>query len=341
MSYRTWTDEQLVSAIKTSKTISEVLRKIGLSSGSGNHQTVRNRIKNLNLDISHFSEVLFGKINSQEKDIKDVLVENSPYRSTTNLKKKLLKHKLLEEKCSKCSITHWNGQKLSLHLDHINGVRDDNRIENLRLLCPNCHSLRKSKTKIKYLKNKPCKCGVKIWERSEMCRKCDAKRNRGKHMKINYPELVTADVSNKGLLQMIADKNCVQVAKQLGVSDNSVRKRIRSVMDEERILEDTKIELEKDKITDKLCKLSSLIVEQELYGNTKYFTELSDDDRKTINKARIIAKKKLWDANSINHIRMKKVDEDNYETNQEDWKSFKEYVDFRKLYKINGESSTK
>ena len=57
-----------------------------------------------------------------------------------HLKERLVKEKYLEYKCAECGITEWNGKPLSLHLDHINGINNDHRIENLRFLCPNCHS---------------------------------------------------------------------------------------------------------------------------------------------------------------------------------------------------------
>jgi 5-methylcytosine-specific restriction endonuclease McrA len=57
-----------------------------------------------------------------------------------NVKRRLLQEGLLRDECYECGITHWFGEKLSLHLDHINGINDDNQLENLRMLCPNCHS---------------------------------------------------------------------------------------------------------------------------------------------------------------------------------------------------------
>lgn len=56
------------------------------------------------------------------------------------LRRRLLQENILRNCCYECGITHWLGQRLSLHLDHINGKSDDSRPENLRLLCPNCHS---------------------------------------------------------------------------------------------------------------------------------------------------------------------------------------------------------
>lgn len=61
-------------------------------------------------------------------------------RSRYNVKLRLLKVGLLKDACAVCELTHWRGRKLSLHIDHINGERNDHRLENLRMLCPNCHS---------------------------------------------------------------------------------------------------------------------------------------------------------------------------------------------------------
>ncbi len=83
-----------------------------------------------------------GDINPRPKEISlDVmLVDSRPQTSRTNLKSKLIKAGILAEECAVCGLSEWLGKKLSLHLDHINGKSKDNRIENLRLLCPNCHS---------------------------------------------------------------------------------------------------------------------------------------------------------------------------------------------------------
>lgn len=67
-------------------------------------------------------------------------MEDSDYLNSWALKKRLLAEGLLEERCAECGISEWNGRPLSLHLDHINGDRRDQRLENLRFLCPNCHS---------------------------------------------------------------------------------------------------------------------------------------------------------------------------------------------------------
>lgn len=72
--------------------------------------------------------------------LKDILVENSTYQ-TSHLKRRLFEQDLLQEQCAWCGLgSSWNGKPISLHLDHINGVNNDHRLINLRVLCPNCHS---------------------------------------------------------------------------------------------------------------------------------------------------------------------------------------------------------
>jgi Zn finger protein HypA/HybF involved in hydrogenase expression len=74
------------------------------------------------------------------KYIDELFTENSPVRREY-IKKIIIKDNLIEYKCSECDLSNmWNNKLLSLHLDHINGIRNDNRIENLRFVCPNCHS---------------------------------------------------------------------------------------------------------------------------------------------------------------------------------------------------------
>ena len=73
--------------------------------------------------------------------MEDILIENSPYHNIYRLKLRLLKEHLLEYKCGICGNKgEWNGFPLTLQLDHINGIHTDHRLENLRFLCPNCHS---------------------------------------------------------------------------------------------------------------------------------------------------------------------------------------------------------
>lgn len=134
------TEQQLRDAIKQSFSYREVARKI-----NSNARIIQRRIKKFSIDISHFTGQghLKGKKNLScppAKPLSEIMVMNSTYVSTYKLKNRMLKEGLIEYKCSICNINNWQGKQLQLHMDHINGINNDHRAENLQLLCPNCHS---------------------------------------------------------------------------------------------------------------------------------------------------------------------------------------------------------
>lgn len=139
---RTYTDEQFIEAVKTSMSYRQVLSKLGLKEAGGNYAVMKNRIKDMGLDTSHMTGQahLKGKTHTyNRRPIEELLVENSNYQSH-KLKLRLLSEGLKQHKCECCGITEWNGQPTPIELDHIDGNRYNNTIENLRILCPNCHA---------------------------------------------------------------------------------------------------------------------------------------------------------------------------------------------------------
>lgn len=134
-------DEQFREIVANSYSYSDCLRALGLGTNGGSSTDVlKRRIQELGCSTEHFNR---GKsIGNQgiKRSLDDILVENSTYTSTTHLKNRLLNAKLLEYKCAICGITEWLNNPISLQLDHKNGNNRDNRLENLRFLCPNCHS---------------------------------------------------------------------------------------------------------------------------------------------------------------------------------------------------------
>lgn len=144
MKQRSWTDNELIEACKTSLSIRQVLMKLNLSPKGGSYKIVKNHIIRLKIDISHFLGMghLKGKTHNWGKAIplNEILVENSKYQSTHHLKNRLLKENIFYQKCYKCGNIDWLGLPISLELEHINGISTDNRLQNLTLLCPNCHS---------------------------------------------------------------------------------------------------------------------------------------------------------------------------------------------------------
>lgn len=136
-------DEQFVELLKKSSTISEVLFKLGytVKGNSWGYSQVKRRMDDLNLDYSIFkgksAVIKTNKLNNVKKE--DILKENCKHQRTV-LRRYVIKNNLIPYKCSICGCTEWQGKTLSLELDHINGINNDNRLENLRFLCPNCHS---------------------------------------------------------------------------------------------------------------------------------------------------------------------------------------------------------
>lgn len=136
-----YTKELMEEAVKNSFSYAEVCRKIGLKPVGSNYKTVKSKIKLYNLDDSHFTGQRWnkGKSNSEETSIyslNDILQKGIIY-SSDSLRKRLIKSELKKNECELC---HISGEDISLELHHINGDHYDNRLENLQILCPNCHS---------------------------------------------------------------------------------------------------------------------------------------------------------------------------------------------------------
>jgi hypothetical protein len=138
-----YTEELLTKVVKKSHYLKEVMENLGIIVGGGNWATVRRKILMYNIDTSHFltkGEAIALKKKPGKLTAKDLLVENCKH-ARSGAKSLIYREGLLPIKCLHCNIEEtWMGKKFSLILDHINGISNDNRIENLRLLCPNCNA---------------------------------------------------------------------------------------------------------------------------------------------------------------------------------------------------------
>jgi Zn finger protein HypA/HybF involved in hydrogenase expression len=223
-----WSSEEFTEVVKKSNTISEVIRYFGCPTNQGHYSRMFHKsVKELNLDISHLingARALLVRSGFQKIPTNEILVSGT-YKNTKNLKDRLIKEELMINHCYDCGIQPvWNGKELKLHLDHINGDNADNRIENLQLLCPNCHSQTDTycgskKKKEKHAYKFVCKTcgGPKKNSKSDECTIC---HNKGQPTKIQWPE-------PELVLQMTNDFGFVGAGKKLGVSDNSIRKFLR------------------------------------------------------------------------------------------------------------------
>jgi predicted RNA-binding Zn-ribbon protein involved in translation (DUF1610 family) len=235
-----YSEEEFRQAIANSLSIRESLGKLGLKPTAGNYITFHKKAKTLEISTKHFKPMARTNTSHPVYALDEILIESSHYTSFDRLKIRLLEAKLLSYECSKCHISEWNNEKISLHLDHINGIRTDNRLENLRFLCPNCHSQtetysgknrgrycehlpnernKEKKQKVpRKINNSTCTdCGIAVERRSKRCRSCSSYVYS--KPKIEWPTL-------EELQQMVQDSSYVSVGKKLGVSDSAVRKHI-------------------------------------------------------------------------------------------------------------------
>ena len=143
-----YTKEWLQELCKDSYSYAEVLRKAGRKQGGGSQNTLKKKIQEFNIDISHFTGMRWQESPNQKPQKKEekytldeVFIKDSPV-SQKVLRGYIKRHSVLEYKCENCGCDgHWQNGIIALEVDHINGDNKDNRIENLHYLCPNCHAL--------------------------------------------------------------------------------------------------------------------------------------------------------------------------------------------------------
>lgn len=125
----------LQKAVDQSANSAQVLESFGLKPGSGNYVTLRKYYKKFGI-VTNFKKCKRTK----QVSINTYFTADSQ-TARASIKRKIIKNKLIPYRCLSCGLSdRWNGQPLSLQLEHINGINNDNRLENLAFICPNCHS---------------------------------------------------------------------------------------------------------------------------------------------------------------------------------------------------------
>jgi 5-methylcytosine-specific restriction endonuclease McrA len=142
-----YTLEEIKEIISKSKSYAEVIRSIGLIPAGGNYKTLQSFVHEYRIDTSHFLGSAWGRgnqldylHNSNRKSLEDVFSGKVAYKSSHKLRLRLIKEGYFEHKCYKCGLKEWQGHEIPLELEHINGDHCDNSLENLIILCPNCHA---------------------------------------------------------------------------------------------------------------------------------------------------------------------------------------------------------
>ena len=239
--------EEFKKIIDKSSSVTEALSHFELSCKGNNYKTLKTRMEEDGLDYAKL--VARGMKTSVKKTMARgplfkiplslILVEGSSY-SRTDLKKRLMKNNILKNKCSICGQEPvWKNKKLTMVLDHINGVSNDNRLENLRLLCPNCNSQTETFAgkNTKYVEKKLDKehtdpdTGV-IWGTSKKtCIQCKktfyTKQRNQKYCSLKCAGMYSRRVEHptkEVLLKLVWKKPTTQLAKDFGVSDKAIEK---------------------------------------------------------------------------------------------------------------------
>jgi hypothetical protein len=135
-------DDEIAHAVARSRSYAQVMARLGIRPG-GTQARLTARVRVLRLDTSHFvGQAWSAGMNAsvgRRTPIEELLVVGRLVW-TSGLRRRLIADGLKEARCERCRRARWNGQPIALELDHVNGRRDDNRLANLRILCPNCHA---------------------------------------------------------------------------------------------------------------------------------------------------------------------------------------------------------
>ena len=221
-----YTDEEFAQIVASSYSYKDCLQALGYKSNSGSSTNkLKEKIDALNLDISHFCSSQKEKV---QRTPENIFIENSTADQKT-VRKYYKLGNYTEYKCAICGQQpFWNGKSLTLILDHINGYNKDDRLENLRWVCPNCnyqldttngknvnHQLRKA--------NYCIDCGKQISITSTRCPSCAGKL-MGQERTLEFQESLKQKVSREELKTLIRTTPFTQIGSKFGVTDNTIRK---------------------------------------------------------------------------------------------------------------------
>ena len=227
--------DELEVAVAGSASVSETLRRLGLRAAGGNHRTIVRYAALWGVSTVHFDTAAAGRaVATRGRPLEEILVERSTYANRRALKNRLYSSGLKARTCELCGQGElWHGKRMSLILDHVNGVHDDNRLENLRIVCANCNATLEThcgKQLKKHYPERACAhCGGPFAPRSEgqryCSRACGVRWDRHGTPRPGARRAVRPPHGE--LLRGIEAEGYEAVGRAHGVSGNAVRKWVR------------------------------------------------------------------------------------------------------------------
>lgn len=210
--------------------MTEVLRRLELRPAGGNHKSISRWVERLGFSTDHFDRSTgFRGPRQPRRPLREVLVEGSTY-NRVYLKKRLYEEGVKGRKCEMCGQGElWQNRRMSLILDHINGVADDNRLKNLRIVCPNCAATLDTHCGRRFrLEPKACSlCGAAFQPRTTTHRYCSRRcgtRAPNPHKGVPQPQRRKVErPPHDQLLEAVREHGFVATGRKYGVSDNAIR----------------------------------------------------------------------------------------------------------------------
>jgi hypothetical protein len=234
-----FSEEELRAAIAESRSWAETLRRLGYRSAGGNWRTVQKYARRWGISSEHFDpdaarrEALLKAATAGRIPLERILVQNSTY-SRAHLKNRLFTEGVKQRRCESCGQSEiWRGRRMALILDHVNGAPDDHRLENLRIVCPNCAATFEThcggKNRVAPMPRDCPICGVTFFPNRREQRYCsrDCGQRSGRGGSAGVPRLDVRSSERPPylvLLNEIEKNGYVATGRKYGVSDNAIRK---------------------------------------------------------------------------------------------------------------------
>jgi hypothetical protein len=231
----TYTREEARAAVDASRTYTEALRRLGMCPTGGAHPVLKKWVERWGISTAHFDPqaVRNAARRRRRKPLEEILVADSTFHRG-HLKRRLYQEGIKERRCELCGQDEiWNGRRMALILDHVNGIPTDNRLANLRIVCANCAATLETHCGRNGPRIRACaRCGEEFEPRNRRQRHCSfACGSRHDRSHLRGPRPNTRKVERPPYERLIAEVEelgWLGTGRKYGVSDNAVRKWVRA-----------------------------------------------------------------------------------------------------------------